>query len=172
MAEFRERFSIRDQERLIEAWRQRRAAGRARTARERWRRILRRPRFCLLPVAAFFGYALLLRGLAAGVPHAEPVVEAIGWTAYIVPVLVLTTLTRGRFRRFVRRQLNRRGDPTCVACGYDLSGHDGSRGACSECGRAFGPSVRRAFRVRERAQAPESRAGLAGVGERPPVLIR
>jgi hypothetical protein len=37
----------------------------------------------------------------------------------------------------IREELNRRGVPVCIGCGYDLRGQETPR--CPECGRGFAP---------------------------------
>jgi hypothetical protein len=61
---------------------------------------------------------------------------AIGWG---LPVLVaalacvvIIWLVRRWITRSLREELNRRGLPTCLACGYDLTGN--VSGTCPECG--------------------------------------
>ena len=44
---------------------------------------------------------------------------------------LLVWITRSRIRRSLRRQLNERGYPVCMACGYDLRGNP--EGGCPEC---------------------------------------
>jgi hypothetical protein len=44
----------------------------------------------------------------------------------------LVALNFGRVRRNIRRSLNAMRYPTCVRCGYDLTGN--CSGACPECG--------------------------------------
>jgi hypothetical protein len=44
-------------------------------------------------------------------------------------------------RRGVRQEMTRCGYPTCVKCGYDLTGLDDAR--CPECGTDFDPALLR-----------------------------
>jgi hypothetical protein len=44
-------------------------------------------------------------------------------------------------RRYIRRQLNERNYPTCMGCGYDLTGN--RSGSCPECGEDIGGSASR-----------------------------
>lgn len=52
--------------------------------------------------------------------------------AFAASILTLW-FVRKRINRNVRRELNRRGMPTCLGCGYDLTGN--VSGVCPECGR-------------------------------------
>jgi hypothetical protein len=65
-------------------------------------------------------------GLIAG---AIPLVIAI------VAVLLTLWVTRRLITRNLRRRLNERGLPTCIPCGYDLTGN--VSGICPECGSAW-----------------------------------
>lgn len=77
-------------------------------------------RFVTWQCAPFIGaYAVWLRLLAPGIG------------AMVAGVLTLW-LVRRRITLNVRQQLMERGLPTCLACGYDLTGN--VSGACSECG--------------------------------------
>ncbi len=50
------------------------------------------------------------------------------------PMWVFFFFVHRERRRWVRRGMNALGHPTCVGCGYDLSGIDDER--CPECGAA------------------------------------
>jgi hypothetical protein len=57
------------------------------------------------------------------------------WCVIVVPVgliILLPILGRQAVRRSLRHSLNVAGIPTCVDCGYDLTGHTSER--CPECG--------------------------------------
>jgi hypothetical protein len=49
-------------------------------------------------------------------------------------VYLVIWLVRRRITRNLRQQLTERGLPTCMACGYDLTGN--LSGVCPECGAA------------------------------------
>lgn len=53
-----------------------------------------------------------------------------------VACLVMIWIVRRGITRSLRRELTNRGWPTCVACGYDLTGNE--TGVCSECGSKVG----------------------------------
>lgn len=53
--------------------------------------------------------------------------------AGLFATLVVPLVSRGVMRRSLRRSLNGCGIPTCIGCGYDLTGN--MSGTCPECGR-------------------------------------
>jgi hypothetical protein len=61
---------------------------------------------------------------------------AIGWGLPVVVAalacVLIIWLVRKWITRSLREELNRRNLPTCLACGYDLTGN--VSGTCPECG--------------------------------------
>jgi len=53
--------------------------------------------------------------------------------------LAIQYLFRKPLRKYLREQLNAKGVPICIACGYDLRGQVDPR--CPECGTAFDPKL-------------------------------
>ena len=51
----------------------------------------------------------------------------------VLACVIIVWLLRRRITLNIRQELIQRGMPTCVACGYNLTGNQ--TGRCSECGR-------------------------------------
>ncbi len=92
-------------------------------------------------VAAFFAVgglvlvaALHILGLFIQIPHAA-YGGLVGGVLSGVTFGVMQWLWRNPIRRHLRRQLQERGIPICLSCGYDLRGQLTPR--CPECGTAF-----------------------------------
>jgi hypothetical protein len=60
------------------------------------------------------------------------------FAAALIAAIYAILLIRRRITLDLRKQLVARGLPTCVRCGYDLTGN--VSGVCSECGTAAKPS--------------------------------
>jgi hypothetical protein len=73
--------------------------------------------------------ARVARSRGAAGPLAEWVIPVL---VALLACVVIVWLVRRRITRNVRRELHDRGLPTCVACGYDLTGNVSGR--CPECG--------------------------------------
>jgi len=62
----------------------------------------------------------------------------VGWplsaAAAALGCYVIVWLVRRRITRNLRMELTRRGLPTCLGCGYDLTGN--VSGVCPECGKS------------------------------------
>ncbi len=56
----------------------------------------------------------------------------IGGMVGIIAIILTMRLHHRSVRRSLRRQLNALSEPTCLACGYDLTGNRSGR--CPECG--------------------------------------
>lgn len=63
----------------------------------------------------------------------------VGWLLSIAVALLacyaIIWLVRRRIARNLRLELTRRGLPTCLGCGYDLTGN--VSGVCPECGKSI-----------------------------------
>lgn len=66
--------------------------------------------------------------------------SAIATCYVLVCTLIITIFVwRVLLRKESWKQLNNAGFPTCIQCGYDLSGQNGDR--CTECGAKIAPSL-------------------------------
>jgi len=103
--------------------------------------VLKSPTYWLIAVvtqvAAQFGCVVSVSRWARKLGFYGPVVQFIlPGIAAVVAVLVITWLVRRRITHNLRHELNKRGLPTCLQCGYDLTGNVSGR--CSECGTKVG----------------------------------
>ncbi len=80
------------------------------------------------------GFFLVLR--VAHIPTGPGYGGIIGGVVGLLAVLLTGILMRTRQSTLLRRELNRRGVPVCIRCGYGLRGVGAPR--CPECGAAFG----------------------------------
>jgi len=67
----------------------------------------------------------------------NPYYKAARTTITILIVFMLLYVFLRLGRRYMRRELNRLGVPTCLTCGYDLCGIEGA--CCPECGAMYSP---------------------------------
>lgn len=56
----------------------------------------------------------------------------VGGVIGVVAIVWAMRLRQGSVSRSLRRQLNALAEPTCLSCGYDLTGNESGR--CPECG--------------------------------------
>jgi len=66
--------------------------------------------------------------------HGAVVVWGAPVVVAMIACAVIVWLVRRSIMKSLRRELNRRGWPTCIPCGYDLTGNES--GVCPECGAA------------------------------------
>lgn len=87
-------------------------------------------------IAAFLGW--ICYSIFAGRTFAFGSSWWAPWTILFCVIAIMgghlasTMLLRGRLRRALREELNQRGVPLCISCGYDLAGMASPR--CPECG--------------------------------------
>jgi hypothetical protein len=117
--------------------------------REVWRSaygaLLRSPTYYLIALATQllgqFAITVPLTRLTRGQGIDGPLVDwALPLSVAVLACVVIVWLVRRAASRNIRRALNRRGLPTCVSCGYDLTGNES--GCCPECGTTVSRPVR------------------------------
>ena len=94
---------------------------------------------------AFASSSMLTRAIV------QACVFGVAWAA---AKAVLTILRLRRMRRELRVELQKRGVPICIPCGYDLRGQSEAR--CPECGKPFDPALLKPAEV-HRATNPTDR---------------
>jgi Flp pilus assembly protein TadB len=110
-----------------EAWRHaRRRSGRA----EQFRAIL--PALLFPPLLWFFVRPLLGTMPVSGAIRAY-LIPIASFVLIIALVNLAVWLVRRTYRRRLREHLCQVGLPTCIPCGYDLTGN--TSGRCPECGQ-------------------------------------
>jgi hypothetical protein len=110
--------------------------------RELWRAafhpVLKSPTYWLIALVAQVGVQSIFRfagvrcGHWVGIGHVVMTYAATGAGAAVAAGLTVW-LVRNRLTRNLRRELIERGLPTCLVCGYDLTGN--VSGTCPECGK-------------------------------------
>jgi len=110
--------------------------------RELWRAafhpVLKSPTYWLIALVAQVGGQFIFRYAGVDCGHwvgIGPRVMDFAGTMIGAAIAALATLwlVRNRVTRNLRRELNERDLPTCLACGYDLTGN--VSGTCPECGK-------------------------------------
>ncbi len=108
-----------------------------------WRRATnettRRPSYLLTAVALIaLGGTVVFSLPRLGIPMSQRgTIRGLSMIVMMAAMFGLIWLFRRSIQRSLRRQLNEKGMPTCIACGYDLS-HPASQ-TCPECGSPISP---------------------------------
>lgn len=100
--------------------------------------ILRRPTYWLIAVATQIGAQWALVAPTSRLARTHGFYRP--WMQWLLPLVVaalacyvIIWLMRWRITRNLREELNRRSLPTCMNCGYNLTGN--TSGTCPECGK-------------------------------------
>ena len=121
--------------------------GRVGSTTDRWglwraayKPVLKSPSYLLIAVATQVGAQIAIVVPASRYARSHGVSgPLVTWgltiTAALFACLVIIWLVRRRITGNLRRLLTERGSPTCLICGYDLTGN--TSGVCPECGRRF-----------------------------------
>jgi hypothetical protein len=110
-----------------------------------WRQLLRRRQYWLFVLAFSGGYAIVMLSVLSVARRLFPGIPSYlssGLAGMFIggfSGLAVQFLWRKPCQRYLREQLNARGVPICVQCGYDLRGQIDPR--CPECGKAFDPGL-------------------------------
>ncbi|MCO6436896.1 MAG: hypothetical protein J5J06_07400 [Phycisphaerae bacterium] len=111
--------------------------------RKAFRSCLKSPRVVASILAFSFGGSLLMVFLQGQLSESLPVGGRVtskfiaAFVAVWIAQRVFLRLGDGPIRRAIRQIMTERGYPTCVQCGYNLTGLESPR--CPECGQPFAP---------------------------------
>lgn len=100
--------------------------------------VLKSPRYWLIALATQIGAQVAIVVPISRLARAHGVYRP--WMQWAMPcllaimaVFVIIWLVRGRITRNLREELNNHSLPTCMPCGYNLTGN--TSGTCPECGK-------------------------------------
>ena len=103
-----------------------------------YRPVLRSPAYWLIALVTHVAAQIVI-----GVPFArlarhwgfysQPVGFMLPSVVAVLAVVLIVWLVRRRITRNLREELTKQGMPTCVKCGYNLTGN--VSGTCPECGK-------------------------------------